>query len=75
MSLDPRIWAALAAVVLVGGAIFYIYGKGERAGSADVVAKVNAETVRTLDAARRNKERIEDAVRDAPLDSVIDGLR
>jgi hypothetical protein len=71
---SPITWivgAVVATLILLG----IVYTKGERAGSSNVTTKVQTETIRTLDAARKNKERAEDAVRNTPLDAVIDDLQ
>ncbi|WP_428668013.1 hypothetical protein [Reyranella sp.] len=74
-TIQAKIIAGLLAVALVGGAIVYIYGKGERAGSSEIKARVATETVKTLDAARISKERTDEEVHRTPYDDRADGLR
>jgi hypothetical protein len=66
--------AGLAAV-LVGGAFYWSYNKGENAGSSDVKAKVATETVKTLDASRLARERAEQDTRAKPYSERVEGLR
>lgn len=73
-------WVVLGAVLLglAAAAVLFverIRGKGEEAGAAAVTTKVQAETIKALDAARRNKERADEDARTAPLDDLIDRLR
>jgi hypothetical protein len=63
------------AVVLVGGAITYVYNKGERAGSADVKAAVQSETIKATEGARISKEKTDVEVIRTPYDDRADGLR
>lgn len=71
---SPITWivAAVVATLIVLG---IVYSKGEKAGSSGVTTKVQETTIKTIDAARTSKGKAEDAVRNTPLDAVIDGLR
>ena len=72
---QAKIIAGLLVVALIGGAILYIYNKGEKAGSADVKAKVATETVKTLDKARQTKEQADKDTLATPYNDRIEGLR
>lgn len=68
----------LAVLLLIGGtvaAVWTIYGKGERAGAGGITTKVQSETLRELDAARKQKERIDADVCRTPYDDRVDALR
>ena len=68
----------LAILLLIGATLFAvnrIYSKGEKAGAGDVATKVQAETIKQTEKARQDKEKADEAVRDKPVDAVIDGLR
>lgn len=63
------------AVVLVGGAFYWTYNKGEKAGSSEVTIKVQQKTQETLDNARTTKEKADADVRSKPYGERVDGLR
>jgi hypothetical protein len=68
----------LAVLLLIGGTLFAvgnIYGKGERAGASSVTTKVQTETIRKVDDARKAKEKADEEVRRTPYDDRVDGLR
>lgn len=69
--------AAAGIALLLGGLWLYhsIYSKGEKAGSSEVIKKVQTETVKAIERARTEKEKANEAVRSKPIDAVIDGLR
>lgn len=73
----PVILAVGAALLVIGvlWAVGLIYVKGEKAGAGAVTSAVQADTIRKTEEARKQKERANEAVRDKPLDAVIDGLR
>lgn len=69
---------ALAILLLIVGTLFAvnrIYGKGEKAGRAEVTTKVQEETIKKTDEARKDKVEADEEVRAKPIDAVIDGLR
>lgn len=69
---------ALAVVGLVIGVVLYIDGvrrDGKKAGAAEVTTAVQGETIKQTEKARQDKEKANEAIRDKPLDAVIDGLR
>lgn len=65
---------ALLAAVLTAGGIMYIYSKGEKAGSSGVTTKVQQETIKTLDAARKAKDQADKDVRSQPYDERVESL-
>lgn len=68
----------LAALALLGVAAWYIrstYTEGKKSGAAEVTTKVQEETIKKTDEARKDKVKADEAVRDKPIDAVIDGLR
>jgi hypothetical protein len=67
--------AVLGLIAITFATVRGIYTKGERAGKAEVTTKVQEETIKTIDAARRNRERAEDAVRATPIEGVIDSFK
>lgn len=71
---SPITWIA-AAVLATLAVLGVVYGKGEKAGASNVTTKVQETTIKTLDAARTDKEKANEKVRNTPLDAVIDGLR
>ena len=72
-----QVLAIVAAIAVVAGAAWtgWVYHKGEHAGSSDVTAKVNAETVEQLDKARQEKEKANETVRSSSPDANIDRTR
>lgn len=66
---------AALAVVLIGGGLAYVYREGKDAGSSAVTSAVQTQTIQTLDKARQEKEKANEAVRRTPLDDLVDGLR
>jgi hypothetical protein len=62
----------LAAVITAGG-ISYIFDQGVDAGADNTRAAVSTETVRATEAARQDKEKVDEKVRRTPLDVLIDG--
>lgn len=72
--IEVYIIAGLFAAVLIGGAIAYIYDKGETAGSSAVKTEVQSKTIETLDAAREAKEKADADVRATPYKEKVDGL-
>jgi hypothetical protein len=69
---------ALAILALIVGTLWVvnsIYGKGEKSGKAEVTTKVQEETIKKTDEARKDKVEADEKVRDKPIDAVIDGLR
>ena len=66
---------ALLAVALTAGGIACVYQRGEEAGSGAITTAVQSETIKTLDAAQKSKEKADEAVRRTPLDDLVDGLR
>lgn len=82
LALLPSWVPVAAAIVLVlaligGGFALYhsVYTKGEKAGAAEVTTKVQTETIKAGEAARINREKVEDEVRRTPYDDRADGLR
>jgi hypothetical protein len=73
----PALIAIAAALLMAAtaGGIWFIYRKGESAGSATVTTQVQSETIRTLDAARISRERTDEEVHRTPYDDRADGLR
>jgi len=65
----------LALVVGTLLVVNHIYRKGESAGGGKVTTEVQGETIRQTEKARQDKEKANEAVRDQPIDAVIDGLR
>jgi hypothetical protein len=73
-------WGAIgiAILLLIGATLFAvkrIYGKGETAGKAEVTTKVQEETIKKTDEARKGKVEADETIRAKPIDAVIDGLR
>lgn len=71
-------WRLIAGAVVALGLLAIatcVYTKGERAGAAGVTSKVQSETIRELDAARKQKERIDADVHRTPYDDRVDALR
>jgi hypothetical protein len=67
--------AALAAIViLILGTVWFIYHKGESAGSATVSNAVHQETIKQIDTARKSKARTDEQVRNTPYHELVDGL-
>ena len=69
---------AIALVVLVGVVGWYIRDTredGKKSGAAEVTTKVQTETIKKTDEARKDKVQADEKVRDKPIDAVIDGLR
>jgi hypothetical protein len=69
---------ALAILLLIAATLFAvnrIYGKGEDAGKAEVTTKVQEETIKKTDEARKDKVEADEEIRAKPIDAVIDGLR
>ncbi len=66
-----------AGLVIAGvlGVVNHIYTKGEKAGASGVTTAVQGETIKQTEKARQDKEKVNEAIRDKPLDAVIDGLR
>jgi uncharacterized protein (DUF3084 family) len=73
----PALIAIAAGLLIAATAagIWFIYYKGEQAGGSAVIDKVQADTIKKIDNARTEKEKTNDAVRRAPIDDLIDGLR
>lgn len=65
----------LLAAVLAAGAVAWIYGRGERAGSSAVTSAVQSQTIQALDRARTTKEKADEDVQRTPYDDRADGLR
>jgi hypothetical protein len=68
----------LAFLVLLAAALWYVRDTrkaGEKAGAAEVTTKVQEETIKKTDEARKDKVEADEKVRDKPIDAVIDGLR
>lgn len=63
------------AIIAVLAVVAAIYFKGDEAGSATVRADVNAQTVQTLDEARKSKEQTDEDVARTPYGDRVDGLR
>lgn len=74
-TIQTIIVAAGLAVVLAGGAILYVYHRGEAAGSSSVTSAVERKAVETIDKARKTKEQADEDVRRTPYDDRADGLR
>ena len=66
---------ATAIAIAVLAVVNHIYGKGEKAGAANVTNAVQLETIRKTEEARKEKGQDDEKVRDKPIDAVIDGLR
>ena len=68
----------LGILALIAGALFYVDSvrrDGKKAGASEVTTKVQEETIKKTDEARKDKEKANEEVRTKPLDAVIDGLR
>ena len=68
---------ALLAVALVAGTALVLRGefsKGHKAGAAEVTNAVQSETIKTIDAARKSKERTDEEVRRTPYGDRVDQL-
>lgn len=72
-----QVWLIVAglAVAAVGGAIGYIYHKGERAGADKVDAAVERTTNTEVEKARKEQRDAEKKVRESSPDAVIDSTR
>ncbi len=66
---------AALAVLLIGGAVGYIYHKGETSGSAAVTTAVEKATIDATTSARKDKDNADAKVNSMPRDAVIDGTR
>jgi hypothetical protein len=69
---------AVGVLLLIGATLFIvnrIYSKGEKSGASEVTTKVQTETIKKTDEARKDKVEADEKVRDKPIDAVIDGLR
>jgi hypothetical protein len=68
----------LAILLMIGGVLLYIDGvrdDGKKAGASEVTTKVQEETIKKTDEARKDKVEADEKVRAKPIDAVIDGLR
>lgn len=65
--------AAAAVTIVTGVAIWR--GKIYRAGEAAVTGAVEKKTIETIEKARTEKETIDETIRKAPVDDVIDRTR
>ena len=69
---------ALAIVGMIVVVVLYLDGvrsDGKKAGAAEVTGAVQTETIKKVDEARKEKAKTDEKIRNAPLDSVIDGLQ
>lgn len=66
---------AFAAMVIAGGAVAYIFHKGEATGTATVTTAVQSKTIETINKARVNKDAADEAVRNSPYTDNVDSLR
>jgi uncharacterized membrane protein len=66
--------AALALAGLVVWVLRDEFAKGHRAGAAGVTGAVQTETIRTVEGARKQKEKAREEVRKTPYDRRVDEL-
>jgi hypothetical protein len=52
---------------------WFIYHKGESAGSATVTNAVQRETIKQIDNAKKSKVRTDEKVRNTPYHDLVDG--
>ena len=74
-TMQAKIIAVGLLVAAIGGAILYVYTKGETAGSSAVKDAVQSKTIETLNDARTAKEKADADVRATPYDQRVDGLK
>ena len=69
---------AIGVLLLIGGVVIYLDARdraSKKAGAADVTTKVQEETIKKTDEARKDKVKADEEIRAKPIDGVIDGLR
>lgn len=74
-TIESKLIAAAVIALLVGGAIFTIYHKGENAGSSAVTSAVEKATIDATQNATKTKENADAKVNAMPADAVIDSTR
>ena len=66
---------AVVAVALTSGGLWWVYHRGETAGSSSVTSAVQEKTIKAGETARIQREKADADVRSVPYRERVDGLR
>lgn len=73
--IEGYVIVAVAAVLIVGGGVAYIYHKGEKSGATAVESAVEKKAVEEIDTARKQKEQADEKAKRTPDSNLIERTR